>query len=159
MYNQDPTTSSINNAEAPNSATQSNAMYRSRYGEFPKLNDLNYSQWRKHVEVLLRAEDAFELTIGNEKPPADNQRLQLAEYCGSKGKAIDLMFESCTTSAQQYLDGQRDPSEMWTLLAQKLNTVASRAGRMSTLRQFSRARPIPGKPIAEYISTLLYFRD
>ena len=30
---------------------------------------------------------------------------------------------------------------------------------MSTLRQFSRARPVPGKPITEYLSTLLYFRD
>jgi len=30
---------------------------------------------------------------------------------------------------------------------------------MSTLRQLSQARPIPGKPIAEYISTLHYFRD
>ena len=48
---------------------------------------------------------------------------------------------------------------MWTLLGENLNTVASRAGRMSTLRQFSRARPVPGKPITEYLSTLLYFRD
>jgi len=159
MFNEDLTTSSINNAEGPNSAMQSNVMYRSKYGEFPKLNQLNDSQWQKHMEVVLRAEDAFELTIRNENPPTNNQRIQLVEYHRRKGKAIALMFESCTTSAQQYLHGLRDPSEMWTLFAEKLNTVASRAGRMSRLRQFSRARPIPGKPITEYISTLLYFRD
>ena len=48
---------------------------------------------------------------------------------------------------------------MWTLLAKKLNTVTSRDGRMATLHQFSRSRPVPGKPITEYISTLLYLRD
>ena len=52
-----------------------------------------------------------------------------------------------------------DPEEMWTLLDEKLNTVTSRAGRMSTLRQFSRASRVPGKPTTEYISTLLYFGD
>jgi len=134
-------------------------MYRSKYGEFPKLNHLNYSQWRKHVEVILRAEDAFELTIGNENAPADNQQVRLAEYRRRKGKAIPLIFGSCTTSAQQYLQGLTDPEEMWTLLGEKLNTVASRAGRMAMLRQFSRARPVPGKLITEYISILLYFRD
>ena len=30
---------------------------------------------------------------------------------------------------------------------------------MATLRQFSGARPVEGKPIADYVSTLLYFRD
>jgi len=111
------------------------------------------------MEVILRAEDAFELTMGNENSPTDNQRVQLTEYRRRKGKAIALIFGSCTTSAQQYLQGLTDPEEMWTLLGEKLNTVASRAGRMSALRQFFRARPVPGKPIAEYISTLLYFRD
>jgi len=111
------------------------------------------------MEVILRAEDPFELTIGNEHAPPDNQRVQLGEYRRRKGKAIALIFGSCTTSAQQYLDGLTDPGEMWTLLAKKLNTVASRAGRMATLRQFSRSRPVLGKPITEYISTLLYFRD
>jgi len=72
---------------------------------------------------------------------------------------IALIFESCTTSTQQYLDGLTDPREMWTLLGEKLNSLALRAGHMSTLRQFSRACPVPGKPIAEYVSTLLYFRD
>jgi len=111
------------------------------------------------MEVILRAEDAFELTMGNENAPPDNQRVQLTEYRRRKGKAIALIFGSCTTSAQQYLQGLTDPEEMWTLLGEKLNTFASRAGRMSALRQLSRARPVPGKPIAEYISTLLYFRD
>lgn len=159
MFNQDPSTSSAGITETAISTIPSQMMYRSKYGEFPKLNHLNYSQWRKHMEVILRAEDAFELTIGNENPPPDNQRIQQAEYRRRKGKAIALIFESCTTSAQQYLHGLTDPREMWTLLGEKLNSVASRAGRMSTLRQFSRARPVPGKPIAEYISTLLYFRD
>jgi len=151
--------SSAINVESGISGVQSNAMYRSKYGEFPKLNHLNYSQWRKHMEVILRAEDAFELTIGNENAPADNQRVQLAEYRRRKGKAIALIFGSCTTSAQQYLEGLTDPEEMWTLLGEKLNTVASRAGHMATLCQFSRARPVPGKAITEYISTLRYFWD
>ena len=30
---------------------------------------------------------------------------------------------------------------------------------MSALRQFSRACPVPGKPITKYTSTLLYIRD
>jgi len=132
-------------------------MYWSKYGEFPKLNHLNHSQWRKHMEVILRAEDAFELIIGNENAPADNQRVELAEYHRRKGKAITLISGSCTTSAQQYLQGLTDPEEMWTLLGEKLNTVAARAGRIATLRQFSRGRPVPGKQIIEYISTLLYF--
>jgi len=111
------------------------------------------------MEVILRTEDALELTIGNENPPPDNQHIQLAEYHRRKGKAIALIFTSSTTSAQQYLHGRTDPGEMWTLLSEKLNTVVSRAGRISTLHQFSRARPVPGKPITDYISTLLYYRD
>ena len=74
-------------------------MYRSKYGEFQKLNHLNFSQWRKHIEVALRAEDAFELTLGNELPPPENQRIELADFRRRKGKAIPLIFESCTTSA------------------------------------------------------------
>ena len=66
-------------------ATQNNSMYRSKYGEFPKLNHINYSQWRKHNEVALRAEDAFELTQGDENPPPDNQRIQLADFWHRKG--------------------------------------------------------------------------
>ena len=97
------------------------------------------------MEVILHAEDAFELTVGNENAPPDNQRVQLAEYRRRKGKAIALIFGSCTTSAQMYLQGLTDPEEMWTLLGEKLNTVASRVGRMSTLQQFSRACPVPGK--------------
>lgn len=41
-------------------------MYRYKYGGFPKLNDLNYSQWHKHMEVILLAGDWFELTVRNE---------------------------------------------------------------------------------------------
>ena len=118
---------------------QNNLMYRSKYGEFPKLNHINYSQWRKHIEVALRAEDAFELAQGDENPPPDNQRIQLADFRRRKGKAMALIFESCTTNAQQYLEGFTDPREMWNLLSEKLNTAASRAGRMATLHQFSRA--------------------
>jgi len=155
MLKQDLSASSASNAESSICSIQSQAMYQSKYGEFSKLNHLNYSQWRKHMEVILPAEDAFELTVGNENASHDNQGAQLAR----KGKAIALIFGSCTTSAQQYLQGLTDPEEMWTLLGEKRNTVASRAGHMSTLRQFSRARPVSGKLIAEYISSLLYFRD
>ena len=48
---------------------------------------------------------------------------------------------------------------MWNLLSEKLNTAASRAGLRATLHQFSKARPVEGKPIIDYISTFLYFRD
>ena len=65
--------SSAINVESGISGVQSNAMYRSKYGEFSKLNHLNYSQWRKHMEVIMRAKDAFELTIGNENASTDNQ--------------------------------------------------------------------------------------
>ena len=154
-----PVATSAASSSTAFSAVQNNSMYRSKYGEFPKLNHINYSQWRKHIEVALRAEDAFELTQGDEIPPPDHQRIQLADFRRRKGKAIALIFESCTTTAQQYLEGFTNPREMWNLLSEKLNTAASRAGRMATLRQFSRARPVEGKPIVDYISTLLYFRD
>jgi len=86
MFNQDQFSASAGNAETAVSTIQSHAMYRSKYGEFPKLNHLNDSQLRKHMKVILRAEDAFELMIGNEQPPLDNQRIQLAEYRHRKGK-------------------------------------------------------------------------
>ena len=94
MLPHDLSSSSAINGEGSISCVQSNAMYRSKYGEFPKLNHLNYSHWRKHMEVILGAEDAFELTIGNENPPAENQRAQLAKYRRRKGKAITLIFGS-----------------------------------------------------------------
>ena len=81
-------------------AIQIHAMYQSKYSEFPNMNHLNYSQWRKHMEVILHAKNAFELTIGNENPSPDYQHIQLVEYHRQKGKAIAPMFESCTVSAQ-----------------------------------------------------------
>jgi len=112
MLQHNLTSSSAINVESGISGVQPKVMYRSKYGEFPKLNHLNYSQWHKHMEVVLRAEDAFELTTGNENAPADNQRVHLREYHRRKGKAIALIFGSCTTSAQQYLQGLTDPEEM-----------------------------------------------
>ena len=76
------------------------------------------------MEVILHAEDALELTFGNENAPPDYQQVQLTEYRRRKGKAIALIFGSCTTSAQQYFQGLTDPEEMWTLLGGKPNTVA-----------------------------------
>ena len=123
-------------------AAQNNSMYRSKYGEFPKLNHINYSQWHKYIEVALRAEDAFELTQGDEITPQHHQRIQLADFQRRKDKAIALTFESRTTTAQQYHEGFTNPREIWNLLSLsgKLNTAASRAGWMATLNQFSRAR-------------------
>ena len=100
MQKQDLSGSSSIFADRGSCGVQGQAMYRSKYGEFPKLNHWNYSQWRKHMEIILRAEDEFELTIGNENAPPDNQQVQLAEYRRRKGKAIALIFGSCTTSAQ-----------------------------------------------------------
>jgi len=101
MFNQDQFSDSARNAETAVSTIQSHAMYQSKYGEFPKLNHLNYSQWRKHMEVILRAEDAFELTIGNEQPPPDNQRIQQAEYRRQEGKEIApdlrILYYECPT--------------------------------------------------------------
>ena len=134
-------------------------MYPCYNGEFPKLNHIYSSPWFKHIEVALRAEDAFKLTQGDAIPQPDHQWIQLADLRRWKGKAIGLIFESCTTTAQQYLEGFTNPREMWNLLSEKLKTVASWAGRMATLTQSSRVRPVEGKPIADYISTLLYFRD
>ena len=87
-------------------------MYRSKYGEVPKLNQINYSQWRKDIEVPLPAEDAFELTQGDEIPPPDHQHIQLADFRHRKGKAIALIFKCCTTIAQQYLEGFTNPREI-----------------------------------------------
>ena len=67
MRQPDLSASSAINLESGICSIQGQTMYRSKYGEFPKLNHLNYSQWRKHMEVILRAEDVFELTIGNKK--------------------------------------------------------------------------------------------
>ncbi|RPA89978.1 hypothetical protein L873DRAFT_1719870 [Choiromyces venosus 120613-1] len=88
------------NIETTTSTLQSQTMYQLKYGEFPKLNHLNYSQWHKHMELILHAEDAFEITLGNEETPPENQCIQNADFCHYKGKALALIFESCTITAQ-----------------------------------------------------------
>jgi len=44
--------------------SETDSVYRTKYGNTPKLTSFNYRQWARSIQIFLRAENALAITLG-----------------------------------------------------------------------------------------------
>ena len=107
-----------------------------------KLNESNYRSWSQVVESHLDDQDLWELVKGTETKPVSptapltpettesRQRhiaateeydTAMAAWSKKAKKARKLIISSISPSVMTYVEGTRDPSEMWTIVEGRHN--------------------------------------
>ena len=121
-------------------------MYCSTYGETLKLTSINYSIWSSDIAAFLRAKDVLEIVRGNEPPPPVANNLagikRTDKYRARAGKAFAIIGSSCSQQIKTDIKGMEDPTEIWTILKEKLDSASSRAGQLALVRTFHILRPL-----------------
>ena len=140
------------------STTAATETYRCKYGEAPKLTHYNYSEWAPLMENFLHTENAWSIVIGDEERPPVNARIPYQDFLKRSAKATAMLVASCSRSTVPYVRTQRDPYTIWETLKTKCDTVASRAGRNTIVRNFYNCSPIPGEPISTFCTKLLEYQ-
>ncbi|KAH8152155.1 uncharacterized protein LAJ45_03581 [Morchella importuna] len=139
-------------------------------GSFDRLTPSNYSSWKNSMRRLLRALLAWKIVSGDEEIPpvaGPNDEEEEIERCRKRRQdfeqrredAAAVIYNSCSSPVRIYIDEVDDPEEMWTILAERLDTACSAVGRQTIYRNFMALRPVPGAPIGDYFSRLLELRN
>ena len=90
-----------------------------------KLNESNYRSWSQVVESHLDDQDLWEVVKGEVKKPessptsaaeTDDHEKQLEEWTKKAKKARKMIISTISPSVMTYVEGTRDPAEMWTIL-------------------------------------------
>jgi hypothetical protein len=112
--------------------------------QIDKLNETNYRSWSRQLEAILDEKDLLEIVEGMEKRPermspttapasATDQTLdvmiqtsaeyeaKLSLYTKNVKKAGAIIISSITASVMAYVEGMKDPSEIWKTLERKYN--------------------------------------
>ena len=98
---------------------QTDGTYRTKYGITPKLTSFNYRQWARSIQIFLRAENALAITLG---------------------KALAIIFNSCTIITQQHVEDVEGARAMWDMLKERFDRNNSRAGQLEVRRSFNKSR-------------------
>lgn len=137
------------------SSAKDSTIYRSKYGETPKLTHDNYHQWHQAMEPFLQAVGAYDIVVGDEDPPAGARAL--AEYNMRVGKVRSMIHAACSPGVRVYLAGIKDPRVMWETLKEKVDTTASRTGQTALVKQFYKLKP-DSSGISNYVTKPLELR-
>ena len=54
--------------------------YTCKYGATDYLTARNYHMWKRDLSAFLEGEDALDIVLGNERPPAANATAQFRDY-------------------------------------------------------------------------------
>lgn len=136
----------------------SDGVYRTKYGDTQKLNSFNYRQWARSIQIFLRSENALAIALGEEEQPPPEDRQNRSDWIAREGKALAIIYNSCTSVTQEHVEDVNSASEMWKKLKDKFDTLNSRAGQLDVRRNFNQARAQPGQTIEDYLACLLRFR-
>ena len=138
--------------------TAADGVYRTKYGDTQKLNSFNYRQWARSTQIFLRSENALAIALGEEKQPPPEDRQNRSDWIAREGKALTIIYNSCTSVTQEHVEDINSASEMWHKLRGKFDTLNSRAGQLNVRRNFNQAQAQPGQSIEDYLASLLRFR-
>jgi len=116
-------------------------VFKCKWGETPKLTQLNYHQWRPDMELFLGAEEALLIVIEAEEYPEEGDDSDVSSWNKRIAMGAAMTNAACHASVKPYIRHITDARKMWKTLAEKLDTTGTRAGRCSLLRQFHALRP------------------
>ena len=110
---------------------------------------------------FLASDDALEITLGTEDPPAGNATALARDYRKRSGRAFGMIRSSTEPSIRSFIStlGHRGPARLWVTLRERYNTSASQSGRIATLERFHASSMKPDMSVATYIATLTDMRQ
>lgn len=109
-------------------------------------------------EIVSGQEQLLPVTMGNSAAAIASTQLRLA-FIQRRDDAAALIYNSCSDSVRVHIDDIDEPDEMWTVLAERLDSSNTAIGRQAIYRRFTELRPVPGAPIDEYFTQLLEIRN
>ena len=141
-------------------------------GSFERLTNSNYAPWRNNVRRLLRSLKAWDITEGREQLPPlppGSQNSQTAAAVAARDRRSDfeqrredaagIIYNACSAPVRIYIDNTDDPADMWLTLSERLDTASTAVGRQALYQKFMTLRPVQGKPIGDYLASLLEIRN
>ena len=132
--------------------------YQFEHGAIKKLDQTNYTEWKRDVRSALTVEDAFRIVTGEEpEPPAGKSRdarVALDSYRKRRALAAQVLIYSTKPTIRLHVIDMDDPSEIWQTLAERLDFTKTQVGRDAVLNKFMSARPETGEGIGGYIARL-----
>jgi hypothetical protein len=151
-----------NNRTCISNMSSTDKFYKSTYGNFEKLNKLNYTGWRAKVTGVLRSLRAYKIVTGEEQaPPNGNSvaaRAATADYDTRYAQAETTIRLSVNDDIGERLEGLEDPAEMWEILRKEFDSTASEARRMKLAIEFHGLRPEKDEKVSAYCARLIRYR-
>jgi len=80
-------------------------------------------------------------------------------YLGCQAHTAAIISGSCLQEVEIELESINDPSQMWTILAARMDLVGTAVGRMILLRKFQTSKPTTGELTPSYFSQLMEIRN
>ena len=119
-------------------------MEESKSYSIEKLNESNYRSWSQVVESHLDDQDLWEVVKGEEKAPeapataattaaTTDYETAMAVWSKKAKKARKMIISTISPSVMTYVEGTKDPAEMWKILEERYKPKTR-----VTLRQLQR---------------------
>jgi transposase InsO family protein len=119
-------------------------MEESRSYSIEKLNESNYRSWSQVIESHLDDQGLWDIVIGTEKKPTNPSSSEstaettagdtaVEEWTKKAKKARKIIISTINPSVMIYVEGMRDPAEMWKTLEERYKPKTR-----VTLRQLQR---------------------
>jgi len=89
----------------------SDGVYRTKYGDTQKLHSFNYRQWARSIQIFLRSENALAIALGEEEQPLPEDRQNRSDWITRVGKALAIIYNSCTSVTQEHVEDVNSASE------------------------------------------------
>lgn len=138
---------------------------------FERLNGSNYASWKNNIRRLLRMIRAWDITEGREQlPPLPSHlnsqsvaavaaRARREDFEQRRKEAAGIIYNACIPAVRVYIDDSDDPADMWITLAERMDTANTAIGRQALYKTFMTLRPAKGRPIGEYLASLLEIKN
>ena len=153
--------------------------YTNKRFRCPLLTKKNYPTWERSIKMRLIAENGWEIVIGVEKDPVapvlaegssraaetahtnalKEFKVESIDFVKRAGNAASIINSTLSTGIEFYVKDTIEPSEMWSILRNKL-TLVDNWGLKHTLKSDFYKMNYDGKePITAYINRLRGFQQ
>ena len=151
-------------------ATIQKDIYRSKYGETPRLTSINYHSWSRATQFVLRAAQCWRIVTREEQRPepptaGNNTRVweryedKLEQYNTHYDTAAAIIYQSCSTQIQAYIGTDMDPQTMWQTLKERLDNTTNEGGPILLRERLHNERYDGEGSISSFISTVLTYYE
>jgi hypothetical protein len=135
-------------------------------GRVPLFTTSNYKAWSVAIRYILESVSCWEIVKSTEQePPEPGNNTSTAvqnkyqSYRTQKSKAALLLYSSCSTDLQGYINNIWDPNTIWQTLSNQANESQQQGGPIYLYCQLQSESYNTNIPISNYISKILSYQD